>query len=86
MLILQVSPAYNSKLEVNHEQRLSLYAIVLALMFWYGGNLLADLELSVDDYFIIYTAILFGGQAAAFAIGFTSCKCLTLVVIKFFFR
>jgi len=39
-------------------------------MFWYGGKLLADGELSVGDYFIIYMAAVFGGQAAGFAFGY----------------
>ena len=42
----------------------------MAFMFWYGGKLLADGELSVGDYFIIYMAAMFGGQAAGFAFGY----------------
>lgn len=46
--------------------------LVMALIFWYGGQLLSRHELSVDSYFIIYTAIMFGGQAAGFSFGFST--------------
>jgi len=42
----------------------------MAFMFWYGGKLLAEGELDVGDYFIIYMAAMFGGQAAGFAFGY----------------
>jgi ATP-binding cassette subfamily B (MDR/TAP) protein 1 len=47
-----------------------LTATVMAFMFWYGGRLLSLGELRVDEFFIIYTAALFGGQAAGFAFGY----------------
>ncbi|KAK0609391.1 ABC multidrug transporter Mdr1 [Immersiella caudata] len=43
---------------------------LMAFMFWYGGKLLAEGELSVGDYFIIYMAAMFGGQGAGFAFGY----------------
>jgi len=44
----------------------------MALLFWYGGRLLSFKELSVEQFFIIYTATLFGGQAAGFAFGYSA--------------
>ena len=49
----------------------SVDLLVMALIFWYGGTLLADGEVSASDYFIVYAAIFFGGQAAAFALGYS---------------
>jgi ATP-binding cassette subfamily B (MDR/TAP) protein 1 len=44
----------------------------MALIFWYGGQLLSRYELSAENYFIVYTAIMFGGQAAGFSFGFSA--------------
>ncbi|KAF2270424.1 multidrug resistance protein [Lojkania enalia] len=43
-----------------------------ALTFWYGGRLVSFGELSVTQFFIIFSAIIFGGQSAGFMFGFTS--------------
>lgn len=43
----------------------------MALGFWYGGGLLASGEYSTEQFFIIFIAIVFGGQAAGFLFGFT---------------
>lgn len=49
-----------------------------ALAFWYGGRLLSFGEYDVVQFFIIFTAIVFGGQAAGFLFGFTSSMFLSV--------
>ena len=43
----------------------SLEFLLMALGFWYGGHLLADGEYTAQQFFIIFIAVLFSGQAAA---------------------
>ena len=43
----------------------------MALGFWYGGRLMSTGEYSAEQFFIIFVAIVFGGQAAGFLFGFT---------------
>jgi ATP-binding cassette subfamily B (MDR/TAP) protein 1 len=43
----------------------------MALTFWYGGRLLSEGEYSSQQFFIIFVAIIFGGQAAGFLFGYT---------------
>ncbi|KAI9657796.1 MAG: hypothetical protein M1821_002972 [Bathelium mastoideum] len=38
--------------------------LAMALVLWYGGTLLADREYSVTDFFVIYIAVVAGGQQA----------------------
>lgn len=45
--------------------------LAVGLVFWYGGRLVSFGELSVSTYFIIYTAIIFGGQGAGFIFGYS---------------
>ena len=52
----------------------SLTFEAMGLCFWYGGRLVSFHELSVGNFFMIFTAILFGGQAAGFTFGFTSSR------------
>ncbi|KAI9146794.1 ABC multidrug transporter MDR5 [Paramyrothecium foliicola] len=42
----------------------SVEFLVMALAFWYGGKLLADGEYTTEQFFVIYIAIVFGGEAA----------------------
>ncbi|KAH7322493.1 ATP-binding cassette, subfamily B, member 1 [Stachybotrys elegans] len=42
----------------------SVEFLVMALAFWYGGQLLADGEYTTEQFFVIYIAIVFGGEAA----------------------
>ncbi|KAF3913357.1 hypothetical protein ABW20_dc0105575 [Dactylellina cionopaga] len=49
----------------------SIDLLVMALLFWYGGILLSRNELSVENYYVIYIAAIFGGQAAGFAFGYS---------------
>ena len=51
---------------------------VMALVFWYGGKLVSEHQVTVDKYFIVYTCLMFGGQAAGFALGFASSTFPTL--------
>ena len=44
----------------------------IGLAFWYGGRLIVSGEYSVRQFFIIFIAVVFGGQAAGFLFGFTS--------------
>lgn len=43
----------------------------MGLAFWYGGKLLTEGEYDAQNFFVIFTAIIFGGQAAGFLFGFT---------------
>ncbi|KAL8991739.1 MAG: hypothetical protein Q9169_007693, partial [Polycauliona sp. 2 TL-2023] len=43
----------------------SLEFLMMALGFWYGGHLLANGEYTAEQFFIIFIAVLFSGQAAA---------------------
>ncbi|KAL8871210.1 MAG: hypothetical protein Q9174_002912 [Haloplaca sp. 1 TL-2023] len=43
----------------------SLDFLMMALGFWYGGHLLANGEYTAQQFFIIFIAVLFSGQAAA---------------------
>jgi len=36
----------------------------MALAFWYGGQLLARRELSAYEYFVVFIAVVAGGEAA----------------------
>ncbi|KAL1953812.1 hypothetical protein VTO42DRAFT_2139 [Malbranchea cinnamomea] len=49
----------------------SVELAAMALAFWYGGRLLTFGEYSSENFFIIFVAIIFGGQAAGFLFGFT---------------
>lgn len=39
--------------------------LVMALGFWYGAGLIASGEYTVEQFFVIFTSVLFAGQAAA---------------------
>ncbi|KAL3465727.1 P-loop containing nucleoside triphosphate hydrolase protein [Aspergillus heterothallicus] len=49
----------------------SLYLATLALIFWYGVKLLSQGEYSVQTFFMVFVAVIFGGQAAGFLFGYT---------------
>ena len=49
----------------------SLDLATIGLSFWYGGKLLSQGKLSVEVFFVVLIAIIFGGQAAGFLFGFT---------------
>ncbi len=44
----------------------------IGLVFWYGGQLVSKQQLGVEPFFIIYVAVIFGGQGAGFIFGFSS--------------
>jgi ATP-binding cassette, subfamily B (MDR/TAP), member 1 len=46
-------------------------------VFWYGGQLVSRQELGVQSFFLIYIAIIFGGQGAGFIFGYSSSKLKT---------
>jgi len=46
----------------------------MGLAFWYGGRLLSEGYYGAEDFFAIFDAIVFGGQAAGFLFGFTLSK------------
>lgn len=50
----------------------SLDFLVMALGFWYGAQLLASGEYTVDQFYIIFIGILFAGQAAAQFFGYST--------------
>lgn len=47
----------------------SIELACMALAFWYGGRLLGTQEYNVEQFFIIYVAIIQGGQAAGQFLG-----------------
>jgi ATP-binding cassette, subfamily B (MDR/TAP), member 1 len=49
----------------------SLDLAAVALAFWWGARLLSQGEYSTQAFFIVFTAVIFGGQAAGFLFGFT---------------
>ena len=49
----------------------SLDLVAMGLAFWYGGKLLSQGEYTTQDFFVIFVAIIFGGQAAGFLFGYT---------------
>ncbi|KAF2274424.1 leptomycin B resistance protein pmd1 [Westerdykella ornata] len=42
----------------------ALNLLIFALVFWYGGKLMLDMEYTVVQFFIVYAAIINGAQAA----------------------
>lgn len=44
----------------------------MAFTFWYGARLLSYGEYTQEQFFFIFTAVVFGGQAAGMLFGFTS--------------
>lgn len=49
----------------------SLDLAAVGLAFWYGGKLMSEGRLDVEAFFVVFIAIIFGGQAAGFLFGFT---------------
>jgi ATP-binding cassette, subfamily B (MDR/TAP), member 1 len=45
--------------------------LVMALAFWYGSRLLAHGEYTPEQFYVIYLAILFGGEAASQFFGYS---------------
>lgn len=52
----------------------SLYLATLGLIFWYGVKLLSQGEYNVETFFMVFVAVIFGGQAAGFLLGYTVSK------------
>ena len=50
----------------------SLEFLIMALGFWYGARLIASGEYSVTQFFVIFIAVVFGGQAAAQFFGYST--------------
>ncbi|KAK4539862.1 hypothetical protein LTR36_010323 [Oleoguttula mirabilis] len=46
--------------------------LVMALGFWYGSQLIVRGEYTVTQFFVIFIAVVFGGQAAAQYFGYTT--------------
>lgn len=53
---------------------MKLMNVAMALGFWYGGRLMTFGEYTAEQFFVIFIAIVFGGQAAGFLFGFTMSK------------
>ncbi|EGE02200.1 multidrug resistance protein [Trichophyton equinum CBS 127.97] len=49
----------------------SVDTAAMALAFWYGGRLMSFGEYDAQQFFVIFIAVIFGGQAAGFIFGFT---------------
>ncbi|EER24151.1 ABC transporter, putative [Coccidioides posadasii C735 delta SOWgp] len=49
----------------------SIDLAAMALAFWYGGRLLTFNEYDAETFFVVFVAVIFGGQAAGFLFGFT---------------
>jgi ATP-binding cassette subfamily B (MDR/TAP) protein 1 len=50
----------------------SLDFLIMALGFWYGSRLLASGEYDVKQFFVIFIAVIFGGQAAGQFFGYST--------------
>jgi ATP-binding cassette, subfamily B (MDR/TAP), member 1 len=50
----------------------SLDFLVMALGFWYGSRLLASGEYTVNQFFVVFIAVIFGGQAAGQFFGYST--------------
>lgn len=50
----------------------SLEFLIMALGFWYGSRLIASGEYTVTQFFVIFIAVVFGGQAAAQFFGYST--------------
>jgi len=50
----------------------SLDFLVMAIGFWYGGQLLASGEYTTEQFYIIFIGVLFAGQAAAQFFGYST--------------
>lgn len=50
----------------------SLEFLVLALGFWYGSRLIASREYTTTQFFVVFIAVVFGGQAAGQFFGYTT--------------
>ncbi|KAI9801893.1 MAG: hypothetical protein M1833_002207 [Piccolia ochrophora] len=50
----------------------SLDFLVMALGFWYGGQLLASGEYTTEQFYVIFIGVLFAGQAAAHFFGYST--------------
>lgn len=42
----------------------SVQFLIMGVAFWYGGSLLANGEYSTEQFYVIYLAVIFGGEAA----------------------
>lgn len=83
-----ISAAYDARLQISLRNSLkqvvftmfwyaladSVQFLAMALTFWYGGKLLADGEYTTDQFFIIYTSLIFGGEAAGQFFAWTPIK------------
>ncbi|KIX01224.1 uncharacterized protein Z518_08949 [Rhinocladiella mackenziei CBS 650.93] len=56
----------------------SIIFAAMALVFWYGMKLLTRDEYSVETFFVVFIALIFGGQAAGFMFGVTLRKHLII--------
>lgn len=50
----------------------SIELLIMALGFWYGSRLLAAGEYTTTQFFVIYIAVIFGGQAAGQFFGYST--------------
>lgn len=50
----------------------SLEFLSLALGFWYGSRLVASYEYTSEQFFVVFIAVVFGGQAAAQVFGYST--------------
>jgi ATP-binding cassette, subfamily B (MDR/TAP), member 1 len=50
----------------------SVEFLVMALGFWYGSRLIVEGEYTTEQFFVIFTAVIFGGQGTAQFFGYTT--------------
>jgi ATP-binding cassette, subfamily B (MDR/TAP), member 1 len=50
----------------------SIEFLIMALGFWYGSKLLVSGEYTTEQFFVIYVAVIFGGQAAGQFFGYST--------------
>ena len=50
----------------------ALEFLIMALGFWYGSRLIASGEYTIVQFFVIFIAVIFGGQAAGQFFGYST--------------
>ncbi|KAF2716176.1 putative ABC transporter [Polychaeton citri CBS 116435] len=63
----------------------SIDFLIMALGFWYGSRLVASGEYSTSQFFVIFIAVIFGGQGTAQFFGYTTSITKGKVAANYFF-
>ncbi|TKA76378.1 hypothetical protein B0A55_05265 [Friedmanniomyces simplex] len=63
----------------------SIDFLIMALGFWYGSRLIASGEYTTSQFFVIFIAVVFGGQGTAQFFGYTTSITKGKVAAQYFF-